>query len=201
MTRNRKLGVVAAILIALGSTSAPAQQFSDSYTFLKAVKDRDGEKVQSLLSEPGSVVINAKGRGDGDTALHIVVRERDLTWLRFLTGKGARPDIQNGEGNTPLGLAAQLGWAEGAEHLLSRRAGVDIANARGETPLILAVQRRDLPMVRLLLGKGANPNRTDSVAGYSAIDYAKQDRRAAPILKLLEAPPAAPAREIAGPPR
>jgi ankyrin repeat protein len=56
-----------------------------------------------------------------------------------------------------------------------------------------------MEMVRLLLARGANPKRTDNVAGYSALDYAKQDRRSAAVLKLLEAPPAKPAREIAGP--
>ena len=198
MTRNWKLGLAGAIAISVAAAPAPAQQFSDGFTFLKAVKDRDGEKVQSLLAEPGTVVINAKGRGDGDAALHIIVRERDLTWLSFLMGKGAKLDIQNAEGNSPLALAAQLGWLDGAQLLLSRRASVDLANERGETPLILAVQKRDLPMVRLLLSKGADAKRTDSVAGYSALDYAKQDRRAAAILKLLEEP-AAPAKEVAGP--
>jgi uncharacterized protein len=53
-------------------------------------------------------------------------------------------------------------------------------------------------MVRLLLGKGANPKRTDRVAGYSALDYAKQDGRAGAILKLLEAKPETP-KAIAGP--
>ena len=198
MATYSKLGIAAAVALALMTAPGQAQQFSDGFTFLKAVKERDGEKVQSLLSEPGSVVINAKGRGDGDGALHIIVRERDLTWLSFLIGKGARPDIQDKIGNTPLALAAQLGWVEGAQLLLSRRATVDLPNSRGETPLILAVQKRDLPMVRLLLGKGANPRRTDSVAGYSALDYAKQDARAASIVKLLEAP-AAPVKEVAGP--
>ncbi len=192
---SRGLAVAVALTVA-----APviAQNYSDSYTFLKAVRDRDGDKVMSLVSQPGSIVINTRDRSNGDGALHIVARERDLNWLSFLLGKGARTDLQNNRGDTPLTLAAQLGWVEGAQLLLARRAGVDLANGRGETPLILAVQKRDLEMVRLLLSKGANPKRTDRVAGYSAIDYAKQDARAAAILKMLEAKPA-PARPIAGP--
>lgn len=100
---------------------------------------------------------------------------------------GASPDLQNREGNRALAIAAQLGWTEGAHLRLGRRASVDIANALGETPLILCVQRRDTAMVRLLLGAGANPRKTDSVAGLSGIDYARQDRRSASVLKLLEA--------------
>lgn len=198
MFQTSKLGIAAAVAMLLAASAAPAQQLSDSTLFLKAVKQRDGGKVTSLISAPGSVVVNSRGRDDGEGALHIIVRERDLTWLSFLIGKGARVDLANKDGDTPLALAAQLGWLEGAELLLARRAGVDAANARGETPLIFAVQKRDLPMARLLLAKGANPKRTDSVAGYSALDYARQDRRAAPLLKLLEAP-ARPQREMAGP--
>ncbi|QAY79838.1 ankyrin repeat domain-containing protein [Sphingosinicella sp. BN140058] len=175
-----------------------AQSYSDGYTFLKAVKDRDVEKLNGVISQPGSVVINSKERGSGDGAVHIVSRGRDLAWLNYLLQKGARADLQNAEGNTALAIAAQLGWVDGAQLLLARRASVDLANSRGETPLILAVQRRDIQMVRLLLAGGANPKKTDSVTGYSALDYAKQDARAAPVLKLLEAPIEKP-KAVAGP--
>lgn len=187
-----------AAIALLAAAPVAAQSYSDSYNFLKAVKERDGAKVTSLLAEPGTVVANIKDRDSGDGALHMVARARDLVWLSFLLSKGARADLQNAQGNTALSIAAQLGWTEGAQALLGRRANVDLGNSRGETPLILAVQRRDIAMVRLLMASGANPNRTDSVAGLSAIDYAKQDSRGSVIVKLLEAP-VAPAKAVAGP--
>jgi ankyrin repeat protein len=144
-------------------------------------------------------VINLKDASTGEAALHIVTKGRDYTWLSFLLSKGARPDIQNGQGQTPLSLAAQLGWTDGAELLLSRGANVDLPNQRGETPLIVAVHNRDMAMVRLLVANGANPKRTDHVAGYSALDYAKQDNRAQAIAKLLEGSTAAPAHPAAAP--
>ena len=191
----RRLAV--SILLVL-ATPLAAQAYSDSYTFLKAVKERDGEKVQTLIATPGSVVINTRDRTNGEGALHYLVRERDVNWVSFLLGRGARPDLQSNRGDTPLTLAAQMGWSEGAQVLIARRATVDLANGRGETPLIIAVQRRDMPMIRLLLGAGANPKRTDNVAGLSAIDYARRDPRAAQILRMLETP-VAPRREAAGP--
>lgn len=190
--------LAAAIILAVAAPAFGQQQFSDSYTFLKAVRERDGDKVSDLVAEPGSVVINTRERGSGEAALHIVVRGRDLTWLSFLLGKGARPDIQSHRGDTPLTLAAQIGWLEGVEQLLARRASVDLPNGRGETALILATQRRDVPLVRLLLARRADPKRTDRVAGMSALDYAKQDPRAGAVLKLLEAK-LAPAKPAAGP--
>ena len=51
----------------------------------------------------------------------------------------------------------------------------------GETPLIVAVQQRQPPIVKLLLAAGADPDKTDSAAGYSARDYAKRDSRAREI--------------------
>ena len=57
----------------------------------------------------------------------------------------------------------------------------------GETALIVAVQQRQVPIVKLLLAAGADPDQADSAAGYSARDYAKRDNRSREILKLIEA--------------
>lgn len=182
-----KRHVLLAVTLAVMAVPALAQ-FSDSYNFLKAVRERDGAKASEIVASPSSTAINARENGSGEGALHIVTRGRDLGWLNFLLARGARPDLQDNQGNTPLTLAAQIGWAEGAEQLLARRANVNLSNGRGETALILAVQRRDIVLTRLLLGQGADPNRTDSVAGLSALDYARRDSRAAAILRLLQAP-------------
>jgi ankyrin repeat protein len=190
--------IAASMVLVLAVPASGQQNFSDSYTFLKAVRERDGDKVTDLVAQPGTTVINTRDRSSGEGALHIVVRGRDLSWLAFLLGKGARPDIQTNRGDTPLSLAAQIGWLEGIELLLARRAGVDQPNGRGETALILATQRRDVPLVRLLLSRGADPRRTDNVAGKSALDYAREDPRAGAVLKMLEAK-TAPARPVAGP--
>ena len=66
----------------------------------------------------------------------------------------------------------------------------------GETALITAVQQRQTPIVRLLLNAGADPDKADHAAGYSARDYAQRDNRARDILQLIQAkrPKAAPAR-------
>jgi uncharacterized protein len=182
--RTGLLAVAVAALVAVPGTA----QYSDSFSFLKAVKDRDGSKVTSMVSTPGSTVLNTREQSTGEGALHMVVRDRDARWLGFLLSRGARPDIANNEGASPLTLAARIGWAEGAEQLIQRGANVNHANNRGETPLIIAVQTRDLAMARLLMTNGANPNLTDNVAGFSALDYARRDNRAQAFLRILEAP-------------
>ncbi|MGQ0558517.1 MAG: ankyrin repeat domain-containing protein [Sphingosinicella sp.] len=191
MSIGKRIAVLA-LMLAAGPVFAQSSGFSESYNFLKGVRARDGETVQPIVDRQNPAVINAREGGSGDGALHILVRGRDRIWLNFLLSRGARPDLQNNEGASPLHLAAQIGWLEGAEILLGRRASPNLPNHRGETPLILAVQRLDLAMVRLLRSRGANPSITDNVAGYSALDYARQDRRAAAILRELQAPAVQP---------
>lgn len=176
-------------MLASLAAPAPALQFSESHKFIESVKKRKGGDVEAMLAAPGSGVIHARD-GNGNGVLHILARDRDYTWTSFMLGKGARPDTPDANGNTPLAIASQLGWLEGAQLLVSQGASVNAANKRGETPLILAVHGRHLTLVRLLLAAGANPRHTDSAAGYSAIDYARRDPRAAVILRLLEAPAA-----------
>jgi ankyrin repeat protein len=166
--------------------AVPAQaQFSDSYNFLKSVKDRDGTKATEFIEKPGGTVINTRDVTSGETALHIVVARRDLTWLNFLLAKGANPNIADNGGNTPLIQAVQLRFIDGVRYLLAKNAQIDKTNDNGETPLIRAVQLRDLAMARLLVENGANPNRRDNIAGMSALDYAQRDNRTPGLVDAL----------------
>lgn len=166
-----RYGLAVALAGALLTGPLAAQNFSEGYQFLEAVKDREGETVTEMLNQPGTVIANSRDITSGRTAMHIVVERRDLTWIRFLASKGTNPDIADKKGVTPLQIASNLGFLEGVEALLEAGARVDQSNAAGETPLISAIHRRDVAMIRLLLGKGANPDRNDN-SGRSARDYA-----------------------------
>jgi uncharacterized protein len=183
-----RIGVLALAVVAVVMPLAAQAQFSDSYNFLKAVRERDGEKVTTAISKPGSgaVIINTRDASTGEGALHIVTKRRDVTWLSFLLAKGANPDQRDAGGNTALMLAAQLGFAEGLALLIDRRAQVDLTNSRGETPLIRAVQNRDIATVRTLLAAGANPAKADTSSGLSARQYAERDQRSAAIVKAID---------------
>lgn len=186
MRRIRVFECVAAGLLGL-SVAAPAfaQKMSEGFEFLKAVKDRDGNKVTEALNKPGSVIVNARDLTTGESALHYVVERRDATWVRFLVSKGANPNITDKNGVTPLQLAANLGWTDGVEALVGAGASIDISNSAGETPLIAAVHRRDATLVRVLLKAGANPDRSDN-SGRTARDYAELLGSQSPILAELD---------------
>lgn len=196
MTRR----IVPTVIVTALLTPAVAQaQFSDSFNFLKAVRERDGGKVTATLNKPGTVLIDTRDPATGEGAVHIVTRGRDAVWLGFMLGRGAKADLRDAKGETPLMIASQLGWSEGAEVLLRRGANVNLAASNGETPLIRAVQNRDLVMVRILLAGGADANRPDNAAGLSARDYATRDTRAAAILKAISDTRPVVRREVAGP--
>ena len=153
--------------------------------FVEAVRKSDGDKVQQLLRDHPTGLVDAKD-GDGNTGLIISIARRDEQWTGFLLNQHADPNLAGKGGDTPLITAARIGFDQAVEWLLGMGAKVDGANKMGETPLIVAVQQRQTPVVRLLLAAGANPDKTDAAAGYSARDYAQRDTRARDILRLIE---------------
>lgn len=188
------------LAFALLSPTLAQAQFSEGYNFLKAVKDRDGEKATSLLQRPGSTVVNSRDISTGENALHLVIARRDATWLGFLLAKDANPNLADNKGDTPLMDAVQARFEEAARLLISHGAQVDKANDSGETPLIRAVQLRDVSLVRLLAGQGANPDKRDSIAGMSARDYATRDTRTPGLLDAINsAKKVAPKGPVQGP--
>lgn len=176
------------LLLALMAATAapPAQaQFSESYKFLEAVRKGDGDAVVKAVEQPGVTPVNTKDRSTGETALMIVVGRKDLTWTRYLIARGARVDLADNDGRTPLMLAVEKRFPEGAEVLLGAKASPNQPNGRGETPLIRAVQMQDVAMVRLLMSKGGDPKKRDTLAGMSALDYAERDGRVPGLIEAL----------------
>ena len=184
--------------VALAPASASAQNVSPGYSFLKAVKDGDGTKVTDLIASSSGSVINATD-DKGEGALDIVVRRQDATYLRFLLAKGADPNIQDDAGNTPAMLAVENNFPAAIDILSRYNANFNLPNKRGETPLIRAVQMHQVMVVRDLLAHGANPDQPDNIAGMSARDYAKRDRRSPAILKAIEEAPKKTKNDIIGP--
>jgi ankyrin repeat protein len=188
---HRLKGLIATALFVVPALASA--QFSDSYNFLKAVREQDGGKVTELIGKPGSTIVNTRDSSTGETALHIVVARRDTSWMAFLLSKGAKPDLADSRGNTPLLLATQLRFTEGVQLLLTAGAQVDKPNGSGETALIRAVQLRDVATIRVLIAKGANPEKHDTLAGMSARDYAERDGRNPAIMDALNAAKPQPA--------
>jgi len=178
--------VIVAGLLSLVSAPALSQVAIASFDFVKAVKEKNGDKVTQLLQSNPPGIVNARDN-DGNTALIVAINRQDPDWTSFLIGKGADIDLPGKAGETPLIASARAGFEEGLEWLVGEGAKVNEANRAGETPIIVAVQQRDLRMVRILLSAGADPDKTDSAQGFSARQYAERDPRARQILESINA--------------
>jgi len=187
-----------AALLALALASPVAAQFSDSYNFLKAVRDRDVNKAIEMADKPGTTVVNTRDNDTGEAAVHIVTRRGDLGWLGLLYQKGANLNVKDREGNTPLILAAITRWSDGASTLIRLKAQVNAQNRLGETALLKVVQARDLGLAKALIEAGANPDIADN-SGISPRIAADNDTRAVAIAKLFKDIPAKPNGRVQGP--
>jgi uncharacterized protein len=86
-----------------------------------------------------------------------------------------------GEKDDDLIKAAYSGSVEDVERLLREGANINAHElGDGATPLIVATQRENAPIVRLLLGRGANVNAKDD-RGQTALMYVSKDE----IARLL----------------
>ncbi len=194
---RRVLGLLAALAL-VGLAVPAAAQFSESYNFLKAVREKDGAKANEILGKPGNTVVNTRDSDTGETALHITTRRADATWTGFMLQKGANANSRDREGNTPLMLATQVRWSEGVKIFTSIGAQVDLQNRLGETALLKAVQNRDTVITKMLIDAGASPDLNDST-GTSARSLADSDPRAAAVARLFKDVPVRKAKPVQGP--
>jgi ankyrin repeat protein len=180
--------MLAALAVPVAVVALPtpaAAQFTESYKFLEAVRKKDGAEVTKLLDEGGPNLINTRDYTTGESALHIVTNKRDLTWMRFLVGKGANVNARDSKGMTPLVVAVNYNFVEGAEFLIGQSARLDESNNAGETPLITAVHNHNLDIMRVLLTAGADPDRADN-SGRSARDYALYEGKEGALIDAIQ---------------
>jgi len=187
-----------AALLALAVASPAAAQFSDSYNFLKAVKERDVNKAIELADKPGTTIVNTRDGDSGEAAIHIVTKGTDLGWLGLLYQKGANLNMKDRDGNTPLILASISRWSDGVATLVRLKAQVNAQNRMGETALLKAVQGRALDVAKMLIDAGANPDIADN-SGISARAAVEADPRAGAIAKLLKDIPVKTPSKMQGP--
>lgn len=198
MRQKFKTILVAALIAMPVPLLAQLPTASEGEALIKAVREDDGAAAAALIEAPGSRMVNYRSY-EGDTALHIVTKRRDLTWVKYLLGRKADPNIGDKDGETPLMLAARIGFPEAADYMILVGANVNATNRRGETALIVAVQSRHPKIVEMLLEAGADPDKADHSAGLSARDYAKRDSRNPGLLKLIETTQSTKKKSVAGP--
>ena len=97
----------------------------------------------------------------GERLLHTACSCGNLNLAIFFLDKGAKPDVKDGYGETPLYSCVKNRNVKIAELLLQRGAEINDGADDGVTPLALACANGDLKMVHFLLDCGANPMTPD----------------------------------------
>jgi hypothetical protein len=120
----------------------------------------------------------------------VVIEYRPLDTVAALLDAGADPDFANGEGWTPLMVAAYS--PDLVRLLLTRVKHVDAATKDGFTALMLAATNGHAQSVRLLLDWGANPNHV-AADGTTALDRAS---RSEPVRTVLAAAGGRPGKDL-----
>jgi ankyrin repeat protein len=140
-------------LLEKGVSPASANRSKITPLMVAAFKD-GGPMLEALLSR--GAPIDAVD-GWSQTALHHAISFVNVEGVRFLLGKGASPNIQNGAGMTPLMMAADKGQVEMAGALLEAKPDLSLRTKDkwSRTALGIAKMRRNDALIELLTKAGA----------------------------------------------
>ncbi len=135
-----------------------------------AIEMKRTDIVDYLLSLP-TIDLDARG-SSGQTALHAACSGGEVGLARRLLRSGAKVNTCDGYG-TPLIAACKHGDPALVKKLLKRtsKALLDFRPSGGHTAMTAAIEAGRLPIVKLLLRKGANPN-LRSLSGMTPLHHA-----------------------------
>jgi len=177
MIRNLLIGCCLALL---GST---ALVVAASSALADAAMQKDLAKVRALLAQKADV--NAT-QGDGTSALHWAVYNRNVEMVRLLLAAGADAKARTRLGSlTPVMMAARSGDSAVLALLLNAGGDAVTPNANGTTPLMFAAGSGTAEAVTMLIARGADVNATDVTNGQTALMFAAAQGRADAVKVLV----------------
>jgi ankyrin repeat protein len=144
-----------------------------------AIDEGNADAVKLLLAhkaDPNSL---------GPDRLPLILQAaRKPAVLEALLAVGAKPNVDDGEGRTPLYIATEAGFAESVRLLLAHGADKEI-RPFGYTPLLFAVGNGKQKTAEVLLQGGADVNAHATVDGRTALHLAIERRDPALTALLL----------------
>ncbi|KAL1139667.1 hypothetical protein AAG570_006645 [Ranatra chinensis] len=156
LVASRQTGTATSILRALlanaGRDIRTIKDGRGKIPLLLAVEAGNQSMCRELLSQ--AAVDQLKATTDnGDTAIHLASRRRDIDMVRILVDYGANVDGVNGDGQTALHIASAEGDEALVKYFYGVRANASIADHQDRTPMHLAAENGHASIIELLADK------------------------------------------------
>uniref|UniRef100_A0A8B9TQH5 Ankyrin-1 n=1 Tax=Anas platyrhynchos TaxID=8839 RepID=A0A8B9TQH5_ANAPL len=119
-----------------------------------------------------------------ETLLHVAAANGHLAVMEYLISRGAKPDVKDKKGRTPLHRAAEKGHGDAVKVLLQVR--LNAVTKELVTPLHVASQRGNTDVAQQLLQHKASVNAKDRQAK-SPLHYASEKGDETMVEMLLDA--------------
>ncbi|XP_073678272.1 transient receptor potential cation channel, subfamily N, member 1 [Garra rufa] len=152
---------------------------------LLAVEAGNVGTVRELLSGQSELQIKAVKTANGDTALHICCRRKDVEMAKVLVEFGANPDSQNNDWQTPLHIAALEGDENMLKFLYHCKASPNILDKMERSPLHIAAEQGHTNVVEILTEKFKSCVLARTKDGNTLLHIASQCGHPATALALL----------------
>jgi ankyrin repeat protein len=126
-----------------------------------AIQSNDSKGAKALVEKDPSLLTSRTdiGRSSGFAPLHLAAGLGNVELVTYFINKGAKTDIKDDRGNTPMHTVAMYELTAANEKiieiLLSHGAAINEKNRDGQTPLVLATKFGRAEMAKFLKKKGA----------------------------------------------
>jgi ankyrin repeat protein len=133
---------------------------SEEFPLLQVAVAKEYKKVVALLLDKGAN-INARSKKSKWSVLHWAAYRGNRDLLCYLMDNGAKINLSDRDGLTPLHVASYRGISEIVRLLVDRKAKLNQADKDGYVPVHLAVMRNHWKAVEILIEAGADVRKTD----------------------------------------
>jgi uncharacterized protein len=162
------------ISVAIGLLSLGLTVFSTSVakqeTLVDLIRAGNRDAVLAAITSP-DIEIDAQ-EPDGSTALMWATHNVDRELVRALLKAGAKPNVANSFGASPLTEAVKLIDVELVSMLLGAGADANTSNQDNQTALMLASTLGSLEIAKQLIARGARVNEVENFRGQTALMWA-----------------------------
>uniref|UniRef100_A0A8C0H0H5 Ankyrin repeat protein n=1 Tax=Chelonoidis abingdonii TaxID=106734 RepID=A0A8C0H0H5_CHEAB len=137
-------------------TAKPKKDDSNAVSIFDAAAKGDLSDLAEVLKENNINAVNASN----ETLLHIAAANGRVAIIEYLINKGAKLDVKDKKGRTPMHRAAEKGRDDAVKVLLQAGAYIytrfDAKDEKGQTALGYAISHGFEKTVKVLLEAGAN---------------------------------------------